>query len=108
VGLGGGRAGDVAFRMYTVAGIVMGFVLGVLTIVSRGFAGLDRAASFLATLGVSTLVFVGLIPYVRARAGPSVVRGETARAVMIGFLSYYPLVYVVWSAVYQTYVLFSG
>ncbi|MCE4617392.1 MAG: hypothetical protein F7C32_02280 [Desulfurococcales archaeon] len=108
MGFSGGKAGDVAFKVYTIAGIVMGTILGIVSVASKGLQGLDKTSAFIATLGIATLFFVALVPYVRARVGPEIVRGETARAVMIGVLSYYPILYVVWSAIYQLYILVMG
>ncbi|MCE4606398.1 MAG: hypothetical protein F7B59_03590 [Desulfurococcales archaeon] len=98
--------GDRAFKLYSIAGVIMGFLFFLEQIYSGNLNFPKDVQGFELSFTGATILFLIIAPLLRKNiSGAS--SGDLIRALIIGGFAYYPLLYVTWSSLYQLWIIFK-
>ncbi|MEB3772924.1 MAG: hypothetical protein GSR82_04505 [Desulfurococcales archaeon] len=98
--------GDRAFKIYSLAGIILGILFFAEQIYTGSSSYFIGIRGFELSFTGATILFLAVIPLLKAGT-PSASTGELLRALLIGAFAYYPLLYVTWSSLYQLWLVMT-
>ena len=96
--------GDRAFKIYSLAGIILGVLFFVEQIYTGSSMYFTGTRGFELSFAGASILFFAVIPLLKTRV-PPLSTGELLRALLIGAFAYYPLLYVTWSSLYQLWLV---
>ncbi|MCE4615205.1 MAG: hypothetical protein F7B60_06730 [Desulfurococcales archaeon] len=94
---------DRAFKLYSIAGVIMGFLFFLEQLYSGAKYFQGSIWGFELSFAGATVLFLAIIPLLKKNI-VGVGWRDLIRALIIGGFTYYPLLYVTWSSLYQLWV----
>jgi hypothetical protein len=98
--------GDRSFKLYSIAGIIMGALMFIEQLYGHGKYTLEDMQGFELSFGGATVLFLAIIPLLK-RGFSGIRSGDLLRALIVGSFAYYPLLYVTWASLYQLWIVFG-
>ncbi|MEB3756410.1 MAG: hypothetical protein GSR79_06070 [Desulfurococcales archaeon] len=98
--------GDRAFKLYSVAGVIMGFLFFIEQLYKGNLDFPRDLQGFELSFAGATILFLAISPLLKKNIS-GVSLGDLIRALVIGGFAYYPLLYVTWSSLYQLWIAFK-
>jgi hypothetical protein len=96
--------GDRAFKIYSLAGIILGILFFVEQVYTGNSTYFTGTRGFELSFTGATILFLAVIPVLKTGAPPAST-GDLLRALLIGAFAYYPILYVTWSSLYQLWLI---